>query len=139
MSQRTLSAEKLQEIRELAVQWGRIVARRAFGDAGPGLDIDFSTMEQIASAATAGLTEGTLSTLLDQQAQSLPEAPACPDCQRPCPVSYEDRTLTAKGGQLPLREPICHCPDCRRDFFPPADLLASGRTQLQPRRGRDDR
>lgn len=139
MSQRTVSAEKLQEIRELAAQWGKIVARRAFGDAGPGLEIDFSTLEQIAGAATAGLTEGTLSTLLDQQARSLPEELACPDCGCPCPVSYEDRTLTAKGGQLPLHEPVCHCPECRRDFFPPPDPPASGQPQLQPRRGRDDR
>ena len=139
MSQRPVSAEKLQEIRELAAQWGKIIARRAFGDAGPGLEIDFSTMEQIAGAATAGLTEGTLSTLLDQQAHALPEEPACPDCGHLCPVSYEDRPLVAKGGQLPLHEPVCHCPDCRRDFFPPADLLASGQPQLQPRRGGDDR
>jgi hypothetical protein len=68
--------------------------------------------------------------LLDQQAQSLPEQPACPDCGRPCPVSYEDRTLAVKGGQVPLHEPICHCPDCRRDFFPPQALPASGQPRL---------
>ena len=139
MAQHPLSQQKIQEIRDLATQWGRIVARRAFGDAGPGLDTDFSTLEQIAAVAAAGLTEGTLGTLLDQQARSLPEQPACPDCGRLCPVSYEDRDLTFEGGQIPLHEPVCHCPDCRRDFFPPQALPASGRPRLQPRRDRDDR
>ena len=60
MSQRTVSAEKLQEIRELAAQWGKIVARRAFGDAGPGLDIDFSTMEQVADLLEFFRRDGAL-------------------------------------------------------------------------------
>ena len=48
----------------MAARWGKIIARRAFGDDGPGLDIDLDAMEQIAQAATAGLHEGTLQTLL---------------------------------------------------------------------------
>ena len=139
MAQHPLSQQKIQEIRDLAAQWGRIVARRAFGDGGPAQDTDFSTLEQIAQAAAAGLTEGTLTTLLDQQAQSLPQQPTCPDCGRPCPFSYEDRDLTVKGGQIPLHEPVCHCPDCRRDFFPPTDPTSTGRPHLQPRRSAHDR
>jgi hypothetical protein len=120
VAQRKLSEQKLQEIRELAAEWGKIVARRAFPESGP---LDFATMEQVAAAAAAGLTEGTLSVLLNQQAQSLgPEHP-CPDCGRLCPVDYQDRHLTVKGGtQVPLHEPVCHCPTCRRDFFPPPPL-----------------
>src|SRR3954470_24479104 len=78
MSQDKLSEEKLREIRELAAGWGKIVARRAFGEDGPRLDTDLAAMEEIAQAAVAGLTEGTLSTLLRQQAQSL-------DSEQPCP------------------------------------------------------
>jgi hypothetical protein len=40
----------------LATQWRKIVSRRAFGEHGPGLDLDVQTMEQIAKAAAAGLT-----------------------------------------------------------------------------------
>jgi hypothetical protein len=66
------------------------------------------------------LTEGTLSGLVDQHAQTLGAEHPCPNCGRACAVQHEDRTLTVKGGsQIPLHEPICHCPDCRRDFFPP--------------------
>ena len=71
MARRPFTAEELQELRPLAARWGKIVARRAFGDDGPGLDVDFDMMEQIAHAAAQGLTEGTLQTLLDGQTAAL--------------------------------------------------------------------
>jgi hypothetical protein len=96
-------------------------------------------LEQVAAAAAQGLTEGTLTTLLGQQARALPAEQPCPECGRLCPVGSEPRPLTVKGGQLTLDEPVCHCPDCRRDFFPPAALSAPGQPRLQPRRAADDR
>lgn len=123
-----LTPEELQDIRDLAARWGKVVARRAFGDAGPGLDVDLATLEQVAVAAARGLTEGTLDTLLEQQAQALPAASPCPTCGRPCPIRHEPRVLTSShGGALGYREPVAHCPACRRDFFPSACGLASGR------------
>jgi hypothetical protein len=119
MAKRKPSEQQLAEIRALAAEWGKIVARR-IGPEGAG-SLDFAAMEQIAAAAAAGLTEGTLGILLDQHAATLGAEHPCPDCGRACAVKHEDRTLTVKGGtQIPLQEPICHCPDCRRDFFPPA-------------------
>src|SRR5262249_37663019 len=118
MAQHQPSAQKLQEIHDLAAQWGKIVARHAAGESGPGLPLDFRAMEQIAAAAAAGLAAGTLAALLGQQAQALGTAQSCPACGRLCPVDYEDRPLAVKGGQLTVHEPVCHCPDCRRDFFP---------------------
>jgi hypothetical protein len=76
MARRTFTPEELQELRHLAAQWGKIVARRAFGDDGPGLDVDLHVMEQIAHTAATGLTEGTLQTLLQQQAHALGGATA---------------------------------------------------------------
>ena len=35
MSQRDLSAEKLKEIHDLAAGWGKIIARRVFGESAP--------------------------------------------------------------------------------------------------------
>ena len=139
MSQRKLSAQKLQQIHDLAAGWGKIVARRVFGESGPDTAIDFPAMEQVAAAAAAGLTEGTLDTLLEQQAQTLGTEQPCPDCGRLGPVGYEDRPLAVQGGQLTLHEPVCYCPDCRRDFFPPAGLSASGQPRLQPPAAADDR
>jgi hypothetical protein len=122
MAQNKLSELKLQQIRELAAGWGKIVARRAFGDSTAAEPIDFATLEQLAVAAAAGLTEGTLDVLLQQQAQALAPQQPCPDCGRLCPVAdQEDRPLAVQGGVcVNLPEPVCHCPDCRRDFFPPA-------------------
>jgi len=45
MTRRKLSPQDLQEIRELASRWGKIVARHAFGESGPGTDIDLDAME----------------------------------------------------------------------------------------------
>ena len=119
MARRPFTPEELLEVRHLAAQWGRIVARRAFGDDGPGLDVDFDTLEQIAHAAATGLTEGTLQTLLESQAAALGEEQPCPDCGRPCPVGRQERPLRATGAELQQSEPVGHCPACRRDFFPP--------------------
>ncbi len=126
MSSHKPSAEKLREIHELAAGWGKIVARRAFGEAGPDLGVDLTTMEEVAATAAAGLTESTLSLLLHQQARCLGAEQRCPDCGLLCPVGFEDRPLAVKGGRFLYHEPVCHCPNCRRDFFPPADLSASG-------------
>jgi hypothetical protein len=113
--------EELDQLRALAAQWGKIVSKRAFGDNGPGLDVDFRTMEQIATAAAQGLTEGTLQLLLEQQAHKLPEDQPCPHCGKLCPTQPHTRALTAQGAQIQQTERIAHCPACRRDFFPPAD------------------
>jgi hypothetical protein len=121
-----LTPQELLNIRDLAAQWGKIVARRAFGDAGPGLDIDFAALEEVAVAAARGLNEGTLETLLELQAQALPTEQPCPDCGQLCPVDHEPRPLTGRGGTLNYREPVAHCPACRRDFFPSAARVASG-------------
>jgi hypothetical protein len=126
MSSRKPSAEKLREIHELAASWGKIVARRAFGEAGPDLGVDLTTMEEVAATAAAGLTESTLSLLLQQQSLCLGAEQPCPDCGLLCSVDSEDRPLAVKGGRLLYHEPVCHCPTCRRDFFPPADLPSSG-------------
>jgi hypothetical protein len=82
-------------------------------------------MEQIAQAAAAGLTEGTLQTLLEQQSAALGQQQPCPDCGRSCAVRRQERSLRARGAELRPSEPVCHCPDCRRDFFPPTADLAS--------------
>jgi hypothetical protein len=115
------TVEELQQLHELARQWAKIVSRRAFGDDGPGLDVDFRTFEQIATAAAQGLTEGTLQLLLEQQADKLPQEQPCPTCGKLCPTESRTRPLTAHAATVEQVERIAHCPDCRRDFFPPAD------------------
>jgi len=121
MPKRKLSSEQLAAVKELAKQWGKIVAKNAYGQDGPPLDADFDEMEQLAAAATAGLVEGTLEHLTQQQAQRLPEQLPCPTCQKLCPLKTRPRQVVTRGATITLSEPVAHCPDCRRDFFPPKD------------------
>ncbi len=118
MSQRNLSAEKLQGIHDLAAGWGKIIARRVFGEPGPDRAIDFQVMEQVAAAAARGLTEGTLATLLEQQAQTLEPEQPCPACGRLCPVGREDRPLAVRRPTYPPRAglPLSRLPP---GLFPP--------------------
>jgi hypothetical protein len=83
-------------------------------------------MEQIARAAATGLTEGALATALQQQSHALGDAQPCPACSTPCPVRREPRELATPGASVRHSEPVCHCPACRRDFFPPAAPAAPG-------------
>jgi hypothetical protein len=119
MARAHVSPEGLRKIRELAAHWGQIVARRAFGDQGPGLDVDLTAMEEVAQAAADGLTQGVLTTLLQQQARTLGTQQPCPDCGRLCTLAVQPRQLKVRTGQLEHQEPAAYCPDCRRDFFPP--------------------
>jgi hypothetical protein len=130
MARSSFTPQDLQKIRDLAAQWGKIVARHAFADQGPGTDVDLTTMEEVALAAAAGLTEGTLTTLVEQQAQQLGSQQACPACGRLCPVRRAARPLDVRGGSLQLSEPTCHCPNCRRDFFPPTAATPPGQPSL---------
>ena len=86
MGTRKLTAEDLDRIAAVAKGWGKIVVRRAFGDQGPGLEVDLAQMEQIAQAAARGLTAGTLEEATAQQAQLLGDHQPCPGCGRPCPA-----------------------------------------------------
>ena len=126
MATRKLSPEELQAINRLARQWGKIVVKHAFGEQGPGLDVDFAQMEEVACAAARGLTEGALEVATAQQGQLLGEKQPCPQCGKLCRVDSAERLLRVKGGFMPLREPKCYCPSCRRDFFPSASGLETG-------------
>ena len=124
MARRSFTPEQLQEFQRFAAPWGKIIARRAFGDHGPGLDVDLDAMEQLTRAAAAGLTEGALQTLLEQQATALGEQQPCAACGRPCAVRRQERPLQVQGAVLQPSEPVGPCPDWRRDFFPPTADLA---------------
>lgn len=121
MAKHKLSPEQLAALEELAQQWGKIVANRAYGEGGPDLDVDFDQMEQLAAAVSRGLTRGTLEQLAQRQAQQLPEQLPCPTCQKSCPLKTRPRQVVARGATITLQEPVAHCPACRRDFFPPKD------------------
>ncbi|AMV24246.1 hypothetical protein VT84_07610 [Gemmata sp. SH-PL17] len=69
--------EERQELHDLAAQWPQIVSKRTFGNGGPGLNVDFRPLQQIATTATQGPTEGTFHLPSQQQAQRLTSELPC--------------------------------------------------------------
>jgi hypothetical protein len=118
------------ELRDLVYGWGKVVTRRAFGDAGPGLDLDFDTIESLAVDAAQTLIRGTIEETLRCQFQLLGDEQPCPQCGRRCPVEKAPRTLAVRGGTIDYDEPKCHCPTCRRDFFPATSQFAARHPRL---------
>ncbi len=109
-------------IERVAGGWGKVVARRVEEQVGPDLDLDADDIERFAKGAACAMAREAIAELLEKKAAALgPEQP-CPRCQRPCPVEREPRAIQFWGGPVEYREPKCHCPACRRDFFPPAPL-----------------
>jgi hypothetical protein len=117
--------EDRSELHDLVYGWGKIVTRRAFGETGPGLDLDFDAIESLAVDMAQTLTRGTIEEILRQQVQLLGGQQPCPQCSRPCPLEKAPRTVAVRGGTIDYEEPKCHCPACRRDFFPSAPQSAA--------------
>lgn len=130
MGKRKLSPEDLQAIKNLAKSWGKIVVRRAFGDEGPGLDVDLTQMEDVAVAAAEGLTAGALEEATAQQAQKLGGEQPCPRCGKLCGGTTKERDIRVRGGSFQHCEPACYCPACRRSFFPSASASEVGHARL---------
>jgi hypothetical protein len=131
MATRKFTPEELQAVTRLAKQWGKIIVKQAFGAQGPGLDVDFAQMEEVACAAAQGLTAGALEAASVQQRQLLGEKQPCPQCGKLCTLGTEERPLRVKGAVIQLSEPKCYCPTCRRDFFPSASAVEIGHARLQ--------
>jgi hypothetical protein len=59
---------------------------------------------------------------LGRRAEILGNEPShgCPDCEQLCPVAPDPEPIILQGmrGEIEYQEPRCHCPACRRDFFP---------------------
>lgn len=130
MATRKWTDADLEGIRQFAKQWGKILVRRAFGEQGPGLDVNLTQMEEMAHAAAQGLTAGALEEATSQQGQQLGDHQNCPTCGGRCVVDSEERTIHVQGGAFQLREAKCYCLVCRRAFFPSASATAAGPVRL---------
>jgi hypothetical protein len=122
--------EDLSQLREMAFGWGKIASRRAYGEEGPGLDVDFDTIETMAVDIGYAVIKGAIEEALTTQLKLLGDCQPCPECARLCPLDTEPRTIQVRGGTIAYDEPIGHCPACRRDFFPSPPELAARLAQL---------
>ena len=129
MSEQTRLERKRQEIEELARGWGKLLARESFPE-GVGLDVDLFMMEEIAVTAAKNLVRGAIETMADDQTQTLGSEHICPGCGRACQLECRSRPIQVRGGPAELKEPVAHCPTCRRDFFPSASRAEDRRARL---------
>lgn len=123
-------SDDLAALRDMASGWGKIVCRRAYGDEGPGLDIDFDSIESLAVEMGQAVIQGAIVEALKTQLKLLGDQQPCPECHRPCPVDTNARSIQIRGGTIEYPEPVCHCPACRRDFFPSTSQFAARLARL---------
>lgn len=126
-------SEDSSELRDMAYGWGKIVTRRAYGEEGPGLDIDFDSIESMAVEIAQSLSRGIIEHALHSQFERLGDHQPCPTCSRAAPVRKEPRTIQVRGAVIEYDEPVCHCSACRRDFFPCPPEFAARLAQLLAR------
>ena len=123
-------ADDRSELRDMAYGWGKIVCRRAYGEEGPGLDLDFDAIESLAVDMGQAVIRGAIEEVLRSQLQRLGDHQPCPGCGRGCPVSKAPRTIQVRNGTVHYDEPVGRCPACRRDFFPSPPEFAARLAQL---------
>lgn len=123
MSDSKLEDEKLKEIEQIALGWGKLLAQEAFPE-GPGLNVSLADMEEVAALATKAIVRGAVGTMAEEQAQTLDPQQPCPTCGKLCDVRRKPRTVAVRGGSAELNEPVAHCSTCRRAFFPSAQRVA---------------
>lgn len=101
------------------------MAACGFGDEGPPKATTFAQIEDFGQQVGRMLAQEVERQLADQHAGHFQEEP-CPRCGTCCPVKQTpaEREIQTCSGPVPLRESVCHCSVCRRDFFPSADRIA---------------
>jgi len=93
-------------------------------------DVPFHVLEAAGHALGRAVAQATTERLTLARAERLCEPQACPTCGRQCSLLHQERPLETVDGPIELREPVCHCPACRRDFFPSASSLGTQSANL---------
>ncbi len=93
-------------------------------------DIRFTELEAAGHRLGRAVAQATTERLALTQAERLTGPQPCPACGRLCPLVHRQRPLETIDGPIELCEPVCHCPACRRDFFPSASELGARFTEL---------
>lgn len=102
------------------------MAACGFGPDGPPLNTTFAEIEEFGHEVGKMLARALDEKLTNQHAGHFQGTAPCPCCETPCPVTEnpDPRDFKTSDGDVPLREPLCHCPVCDRDFFPSTHRIA---------------
>jgi hypothetical protein len=119
-------ATKSPHIDQWAADMAKIFSADVYGPNGPSLQTDIDEIEDNAVQAATAVFDAVIARALDLQNQQLPDQMSCPKCQRESPVRLEERTIQGRMGPATIKEPVCRCSVCDRDFFPSAGSVATG-------------
>ena len=119
-------AIKEETAAKFARQMADVFSKEIYGDQGPDLDCDIDQIEDVAVLAARAAFDAVIARALELQNQRLPEQLPCPKCQTDSSVKFETRTIQGRMGPAEIREPVCRCPVCDRDFFPSAGSVTAG-------------
>jgi hypothetical protein len=93
-------------------------------------DVRFHVLESAGHALGRAIACVATERLTLARAERLSEPQPCPSCGQRCPLVHRHRPLETIDGPIELPEPVCHCPACRRDFFPSASSVWARPTEL---------
>jgi hypothetical protein len=98
------------------------MAACGFGPEGPPMDTTFAEIEEYGHEVGKMVARALDEKLTRQHATHFQGTVACPCCETTCSVADDPnaRDIQTTDGDVPLCEPMCHCPVCNRDFFPSA-------------------
>lgn len=98
------------------------MAACGFGLDGPPPETTFAEIEEFGHEVGKMVARAVDEKLTNQHATHFLGTADCPCCGTTCSVAEnpDTRDVQTTDGDVPLREPICHCPVCDRDFFPSA-------------------
>lgn len=117
------------------------LAAFGFGAEGPMVETTFVEIEDFGHEVGRMIARAVEERLATQHAQHFQGEAACPVCHKVCQIQSDPaiRPFQTSDGEMPLHEPVCHCPVCRRDFFPSASGVENRRPFLQsPSVGKGD-
>ena len=119
-------ARRPAHLDQWAADMANIFTADVYGEDGPNMHTDIDEIEENAVLAATAVFDAVVANALDRQNRKLPDQVPCPDCQRECPVRLEERTVQGRMGPATIKEPVCRCSVCDRDFFPSTGSLAAG-------------
>ena len=98
------------------------LAECGFGIDGPPVETTFAEIEEFGHEVGRLLARAVDQSLTSQHAEHFRGESNCPGCGHCCSISKSPaaRAIQTTDGDVPIEEPICHCPVCNRDFFPSA-------------------
>ena len=101
------------------------LAACGFGEDGPPVATTFAEIEAFGHQVGRMVARAVDERLTSQHANHFQVDSQCPTCQHACAASetLSQRKLQTTDGDVPIREPVFHCPVCNRDFFPSAYCL----------------